>query len=75
MKKNFIFERRKENYVLNRITFLTEQAEMARNLGIQDPTIDLTSIEADYGSNVTTLDKEQPFYFQGYKQLKKKLSF
>ena len=46
---------------------------MARNLGIRNPTINLTSIEADYGSNVTTLDKEQPFYFQGYETIEKEI--
>ena len=66
-------ERKKENYILNRISFLHEQAEMARNLGIQNPTIDLTSMEADDGSNVTTLDKEQPFYFQGYRAIEKEI--
>ncbi len=66
-------EGRKEDFILNRIRYLAEQAEMARNLGIKNPTIDLSSVEADDGSNLTTLDQEQPFYFQGYEAIEKEI--
>ncbi len=72
-KKISFLEVSKEKFVLNRINFLREQAQMARDLDIKNPTIDLTSVIADDGSQVTTLDQDQPFYFQGYVAIEKEL--
>lgn len=72
-EKISFLEERKENFILNRLNFLHEQAQMARDLGIKNPTIDLTSMNADDGSKLTTLDKDQPFYFQGYVAIEKEI--
>ena len=72
IRKGFL-EKIRNKFINDRRKYLFEQAEIARSLGISNPTFDSSTFTAETGDRLTTLEKEQPFYFRGYIAIEKEI--
>ena len=62
-----------ERETANRLSFLREQAAIAREIGIQNNTIQSQVYETQAGV-VTNFSADSPFYLRGYKSIEKEIA-
>lgn len=72
-KQKGFLEKIRNKFINDRRKYLFEQAEIARSLGISNPTFDSSTFTAETGDRLTTLEKEQPFYYRGYIAIEKEI--
>ena len=72
-KQKAFYENIRYDFINDRKKYLVEQAEIARSLEISNPTLDSSTFPDETGDMLTTLEKEQPFYYRGYIAIEKEI--